>query len=481
MTAPSVQTTTLREQVFIGGEWVHPQHGGKRTDVIDASNAAVLGSVARGSAADVDRAVGSARDAFTEWSQTSPEHRATMLESLRDALAERAEEAARLISLEVGTPTLISQRVQVGLPLQTLQGFADAARHHPWEESVGPTLVLREPAGVVGAITPWNYPLHQLVGKVGAALAAGCTVVAKPADVAPLSTFLLAEACEAAGLPAGFFNLVTGPGREVGEALAGHPGIDVLSFTGSTTVGARVAALAAANITRVALELGGKSASVLLDDADLPRAVKASVNNAFLNSGQTCSAWTRLVVPRERQAEVLGMAEAAAAKLTLGHPLAEGTRLGPLASAAQQRTVRDYIDLGISEGATLVTGGSGAPADLTEGFYVTPTVFGDVDRSARIAQEEIFGPVLCVIPHDGDEDAIAIANDSAYGLAGAVWSADEERGMAAVRRIRTGQIDLNGARFNPFSPFGGYKHSGIGREFGNIGIDEFVEIKGVQR
>jgi aldehyde dehydrogenase (NAD+) len=436
---------------------VHPQHGGERTDVIDASNAALLGSVARASSADVDLAVGLARDAFTEWSRTFPEHRATTPGSLRDALAERAQEAARLISLEVGSPTLVSQRVQLGWPLQTLQGLADAARHHPWEESVGLTLVLPEPAGMVGAIPSWNYSLHQLVGGVRAALAAGCTVVAKSAEVAPTSTSLLAEACEAAGPPARALNLVTGP-------------------TGSTTVGARVAALAAANITRAALELASKSASVLLDDADLPPAVKVSVNSAFLNSGQAASAWTRLVVPRERQAEVLGMAEAAATKLTLGHALAAGTRPGPLASAAQQRTVRDYSDPRTSGGATLVTGGSGAPTDLTEGFYISPTVFGDVKRSARIAQEEIFGPALCLPPHDGDEYAI----DSAYGLGGAVWPAGEEWGMAPVHSMRTGQIDLNGARLYPFSPFGGYKHSGMGRKVGNIGIDESVDSMGVQ-
>ena len=472
---------TVRDRLFISGEWVTPTEDDGLTDVINAADGTVLGRVARGGQADVDWAVAAARRAFDTWSQTACEERAGALEAVRDALAARQEVAARLISLEVGTPTLISQRVQVGLPLQTLQGYADAARSYAWEETIGNSVVLREPAGVVGAITPWNYPLHQLVGKVGGALAAGCTVVAKPADVAPLSAFLLADAIAEAGLPPGVFNLVSGPGRRVGEALARQPGIDVLSFTGSTEVGARVAALAAANITRVALELGGKSASVVLDDADLPRAVKASVNNAFLNSGQTCSAWTRLVVPRARQDEALELARAAAAKLTLGHPLGGGTRLGPLASAAQQETVRQYIEIGRKEGATLVIGGPEQPEGLPDGFYVQPTIFGDVDRSSRIAQEEIFGPVLVVIPHDGDDDAVAIANDSSYGLTGGVWSADEERALRVARRVRTGQIDLNGGRFNPAAPFGGYKKSGIGREFGPFGIDEFVEVKAVQR
>jgi len=430
---------------------------------------------------DVERAVRAARTAFETWSQTSPQERAGYLEAIRDALTSRAAEAARLISLEVGTPLRISERVQVGLPLRTLQGFADAARAHTWTTEIGNSTILREPAGVVAAITPWNYPLHQLVGKVGAALAAGCTVVAKPAGVAPLSAYLLADAIVEAGLPDGVFNLVSGPGREVGEALAAHPGIDVVSFTGSTEVGARIAALAARTITRVTLELGGKSASVVLDDADLATAVKASVNNAFLNSGQTCSAWTRLVVPRDRHDEALELARAAAERLTLGHPLADGTRLGPLASAAQQASVRDYIQLGLAEGAELILGGPEQPAGLPEGFYVRPTIFGGVDRSARIAQEEIFGPVLAVITHHGDDDAVAIANDSPYGLAGAVWSSDDDRALRVARRIRTGQVDINGGRFNPDAPFGGYKKSGIGREFGPFGIEDFTEIKAVQR
>jgi aldehyde dehydrogenase (NAD+) len=472
--------TIIRDRVFIDGRWEAPAFPSIGIDVIDSSNGQVMGAAIAGGPKDVDRAVSAARSSLQDWSSTSPERRAHLLESVADALEAQQDEAARIISLEVGTPTLISRRVQVGLPVATLRAFAEAARNLHWQTTIGNSLVEREPAGVVGAITPWNYPLHQLVGKVGGALAAGCTVVAKPSELAPLSTFLLAEACEKAGVPPGVFNLVSGTGPVVGEALAAHPGIDLLSFTGSTKVGARVSALAAPNITKVTLELGGKSASIILDDADLPRAVKTSVGNAFLNSGQTCSAWTRLLAPRERHDEIVDIAVASAERLRLGHPLAEGTRLGPLVSAQQQASVRAHIRAGREE-ARLVTGGEGQPSDLPDGFYVRPTIFANVDNSASIAQNEIFGPVLVIIPHDGDDDAARIANATPYGLAGGVWSSDNDRALRVARRLRTGQVDINGAAFNPSSPFGGYKHSGLGREFGPHGIEEFTEIKAIQR
>ncbi|MCU1482975.1 MAG: aldehyde dehydrogenase [Subtercola sp.] len=465
---------------YIGGSWVDPAESHSPLVVTDASDGSTLGTVPDGSAADVDRAVDAARAAFPAWAALSPSERSGALLRVRDALAERAADASRIISLEVGTTARIADAVQVGLPLKTLAGFADAALHISEDQQLGNSTVAREPAGVVGAITPWNYPLHQLVGKAGGALAAGCTVVCKPAGVAPLSAFILADAIAAAGLPAGVFNLVSGSGSVVGTALARHPGIDVLSFTGSTAVGAEIAAAAATNITRVALELGGKSASVILDDVELERAVKTSVNNAFLNSGQTCSAWTRLVVPRAAQERVIEIAISVAEKLTVGHPLDPATRLGPLASAEQQSSVLDYIAKGEQE-ARLVFGGSSAPEGFAEGYYVRPTIFADVDNRSQIAQQEIFGPVLCIIPHDGDDDAIRIANDSAYGLAGGVWCADEGRALAAARAIRTGQVDINGGAFNPIAPFGGFKHSGIGREFGLLGVEEFTELKAIQR
>jgi aldehyde dehydrogenase (NAD+) len=475
---------THRTEHFIGGAWVAPTQPHSVVVVTNAADGSDLGTVPYGSADDVDLAVAAARSAFPAWSALTGQERSGAILRLRDALADRAAVASWVISLEVGTTACISDAVQVGLPLKTLAGFADAALHINDELHSGNSTIVREPAGVVGAITPWNYPLHQLVGKVGGALAAGCTVVCKPANLAPLSAFLLADAAEAAGLPAGVFNLVSGTGSVVGEWLARHPGIDVLSFTGSTEVGSSIAAAAATNITRVALELGGKSASVILDDADLEKSVKASVNNAFLNSGQTCSAWTRLVVPRDAQDRVVEIAVGVAHNLTVGHPLDPATRLGPLASAEQKRIVLEYIAIGVEE-ARLVYGGAGLPDgipdDSADGYYVRPTIFADVDNASRIAQEEIFGPVLCIIPHDGDEDAIRIANDSPYGLAGGVWCSDENRATEAARRIRTGQVDINGGAFNPFAPFGGYKRSGMGREFGLAGVEEFTELKAIQR
>ena len=469
-----------RGRFFIDGRWTAPLVSAPAMEVTDSSTGGRLGSVPAGGAGDVDRALAAAQGAADEWRRTDPGERASALEAVREHLAARLDEIAQVISLEVGTPGNISKKVQVGLPLATLQGFADSARSFEWDRPVGNSIVTREGAGVVAAITPWNYPLHQLVGKVGGALAAGSTVVAKPASDAPLAAFALADAIEAAGLPAGVFNLVSGGGAAAGEPLACDPRVDLVSFTGSTSVGAHIAALAAANVTRMSLELGGKSASIVLDDADLERAVRSSVGNAFLNSGQTCSAWTRLVVPRALQDRVIEIAAASVERLRLGHPLEESTRLGPLVSAAQQRSVRAHIDRGAGI-ARLITGGSAQPAGLETGFYVAPTIFADVDNSSPLGQEEIFGPVLSIIPFDSEEQAVAIANDSPYGLAGGVWSADPERAVAVARRIRTGQVDINGAAFNPVAPFGGVKSSGYGREFGEYGIEEFTVTKAIQR
>ena len=467
--------------LYVDGKWQPPAVAAPLTDVLGPADGAVVTRVPAGGAADVDRAVTAARKAFDAWSATPPADRAAALTALGEGLAARSDELAELIALEVGMPLKLARRVQVAGPLMVLASYAKLAAEYEFTKEVGNSLVVREPAGVVGAILPWNYPLYLLVSKVGPALAAGCPIVLKPADVAPGPAFVFAEVCEAVGLPAGVFNLVSG-GDEVGKAIAAHPGIDVISFTGSTASGASVAKAAAANIARVALELGGKSANIILDDADLAKAVSAGVNNAFLNSGQTCAAWTRMLVPAHLQDEVCALAEKAVARLPVGHPLDETSRLGPLASEQQLRIVTSYIESGLAEGARLVTGGPGTPDGVNAGgYYVQPTVFADVTPEMRIAREEIFGPVLSIMPYTDEDEAVRIANDTDYGLHGAVFSADPDRALAVARRLRTGQVDINGGAWNPLAPFGGYKKSGLGRELGEAGLEEYLETKAIQR
>jgi aldehyde dehydrogenase (NAD+) len=470
----------IRDRFFIGGAWIAPS-GKQAIDVHNAGNGAVMGRVPLGDDRDVDRAVAAARSALPEWSATSKETRSDYLDKISAGLKARADEIARLIAQEVGMPIKLSARIQAGLPIANFSNYAKLIRDFKFEERVGNSVVVREPVGVVGAITPWNYPLHQIALKVAPALAAGCTVVLKPSEVAPFNAFVLAEVIEAAGLPKGVFNLVTGLGAEAGEALVKHPGVDMISFTGSTRAGKRISELASQSIKRVALELGGKSASVILDDADLAAAVKSTVNGCYLNSGQTCTALTRMLVSENNYAEAARLAAEVAKSFTVGDPLAESTRLGPLSSQAQLERVRGYIKKGVQEGAELVAGGAeppeGAPAG---GYYVRPTVFGRVKNSMTIAQEEIFGPVLAIIPYQDEEDAIRIANDSPYGLAGAVWSKDEARAQRVARRIRAGQVDVNGGAFNMNAPFGGFKQSGRGREAGVYGLEEFLEYKSLQ-
>ncbi len=377
-------------------------------------------------------------------------------------------------------PLILSQLVQVGLPVATFASMGPVTEAFTWEQTIGNSLVVREPIGVVGAITPWNYPLHQIAAKVAPALAAGCTVVLKPSEVAPLNAFVLAEVLEELGLPAGVFNLVTGVGPVAGEAIASHRLVDMVSFTGSTRAGRRVSELAASTVKRVALELGGKSANVLLADADLTRAVNDGIGKCYLNSGQTCSALTRMLVPRDRLDEVEQLATAAAESWTPGDPFEPATRLGPLVSAVQRDRVRSYIKAGTDEGAQLLTGGSEPPEGLDRGYFVRPTVFGSVTRDMTIAREEIFGPVLSIMPYDSEEEAVEIANDTDYGLAGGVWSADADHAKSVARRLRTGQVEVNGGGFNPGAPFGGYRQSGNGREFGAFGLEEFLEVKSLQ-
>ncbi|MFI5611452.1 aldehyde dehydrogenase family protein [Amycolatopsis sp. NPDC051903] len=468
-----------RNVLYIGGEWV-PAAGGATIAVENPATEEVLARIPEGTADDVDRAVRAAREAFPAWSATTRAERADLLRKLHEGLAKRAEQIGETIARDVGTPLRIATRIQAALPQTDVQTYVDLLGQDEPEEKVGNSLIVREAAGVVAAITPWNYPLHQITAKIAPALAAGCTVVVKPSEVAPLSAYQLFDALREAGFPAGVINLVTGYGPVVGEALATHPDVDVVSFTGSVRAGTRVAELAARSVKRVTLELGGKSANVILADADLATAVKVGVSNAFLNAGQTCTAWTRMLVPREKHEEAVALAKKFAEGFTPGDPLDAKTKLGPLVSAAQRERVRGYIEKGVAEGATLVTGGAEAPEGLDTGFFVRPTVFAGVDPDSTIAQEEIFGPVLSIIPFDDEEDALRIANNSTYGLHGAVWSADQDRAVAFARRVRTGQIDVNGGAYNPLAPFGGYKSSGVGREMGRPALDEFTEIKSIQ-
>jgi betaine-aldehyde dehydrogenase len=478
--APFDPSRIPTDRFYIGGAWVAPRGDG-RIDVINPATEAVIAQVPEGSVEDAALAVAAARAAFPEWSARSVEERAAIVQRIADGVKARADELAALIATEVGMQLRLAKLIQVGSPAASWAAYARIAREFPYEEKLANSLVVREPIGVVACITPWNFPLTQITHKVAPALAAGCTVVLKPSEVAPLNAYVLAQIIDEAGVPPGVFNLVTGYGPVVGEALAAHPDVDMVSFTGSTRAGKRVSELAAQTVKRVALELGGKSASLVLDDADLAAAVKGTLSACFLNSGQTCSAHTRLLVPEARYDEVKALAQKAAAGFQVGDPFAETTKLGPLVSAAQRDRVRAYIAKGLAEGAELIAGGTDAPSGLAAGYYVQPTVLGNVKPGDTIAQEEVFGPVLAIITYRDEADAVRIANDTVYGLGGGVWSADPERALRVARRLRTGQVDINGGTFNLNAPFGGYKQSGNGREYGHHGYAEFFETKAIQR
>ncbi|MER5185404.1 aldehyde dehydrogenase family protein [Streptomyces sp. NPDC002896] len=471
-----------RDLLYIGGAWVEST-GDERLAVVDPAHEKAFGHAPAGTASDVDRAVRAAREASASWAATDPAARADALSAIADGIERRVEEIAALITREMGMPLAQSRMFQAGLAALDFRTAAGVVTTIDWEEPLGSSLLVRDPVGVVGCITPWNYPLHQLAAKAASALAAGCTVVIKPSELTPLDALVLAEICEETGLPAGVLNIVTGTGTTVGEALVTHPGVDMISFTGSTRAGARVQELAAQRVKPVALELGGKSASVLLDDADLDAAVTAGVQGCFINSGQTCNALTRLVVPRRLLDEVEQRIVALVDEVKVGDPFDPGTTLGPLTSSAQRDRVAGFVDGALDAGTRLLAGGPQAASGLPKaGFYAPPTVFTDVAPDSTLAQEEVFGPVLAVIPYDGgDEDAVALANDSDYGLSGAVWSADPDRALASARRIRTGQVSVNNAAYNPLAPFGGVKRSGHGRELGPHGLMEFTTLKAIQR
>ncbi|GAB2841718.1 aldehyde dehydrogenase family protein [Actinocorallia aurea] len=453
---------------------------GALIDVTDPATGEVVAQIPEGTAADVDAAVEAARAAFPAWSATAPEERAAVLQRVADGMKAHAEEIATTISAEMGAPISLARNAQAALPVLATEASITAAADFPWTEQRANSLIVREAIGVVGAITPWNFPLQQLVTKVVPALLAGNTVVLKPSEVAPLSARVFAEITTEAGLPDGVLNLVNGTGPVVGEAISAHPKIDMISFTGSTAAGKRITAAAAGNVKRVALELGGKAAHIILPDADLAEAAVRGLSYAWINGGQACGAWSRMLVPADLHDEAVEILREAAKGYTVGAPTDPATVIGPLASETQRERVEGYIAKGIADGATLVVGGTGRPDGLDTGAYVKPTIFANVDPYSVIAQEEIFGPVLMLIPYTDEDEAVEIANSTIYGLNAAV-TGGEEQAMAVARRLRVGQVDVNDGAINFLAPFGGYKQSGNGRELGHEGLSEFLETKAISR
>jgi aldehyde dehydrogenase (NAD+) len=466
-------------EFYIDGRWVPPATQTRTLDVVNPATEQVVARVSAGTPADVDRAVAAARRAFETFGRTTREERVALLERIAAVYEKRLAEIAETISQEMGAPMSLARAAQAPAGLGHLKQTLCVLKDYPFVEAKGTTRIIREPIGVCGLITPWNWPMNQIMCKVAPALAAGCTMVLKPSEIAPLSGIMTAQLLHEAGVPAGVFNLVNGEGPVVGAAMAAHPGIDMMSFTGSTRAGTQVAKAAADTVKRVAQELGGKSANILLDDADFPRMVKHGVRACFNNSGQSCNAPTRMLVPRARLAETVAIAKETAEGTVVGNPLGEKTNLGPVASKAQFEKVQKLIEKGIAEGAELVAGGAGRPPGVDRGYFVRPTVFTNVRNDMTIAREEIFGPVLCIIPYDTEEDAVRIGNDTPYGLSGYVASGDPDRAFRVASRLRTGNVHLNGATVDYAAPFGGYKQSGNGREWGEFGFEEFLEVKAV--
>ncbi len=468
------------DKFYINGEWTAPSGSGK-IEVINPATEEVIGTVPSGNAADADAAIRAARAAFDGWAALSIEERTGYVEKLAAEMAAQGEAIGQCVSQEQGMPIPSAIQVQAGLPTGVMANYVEVGKAYAAAEPerIGNSEIVKEPIGVCSFITPWNYPLHQIVGKVAPALVAGCTMVLKPSSETPLNAFLFAEIVDKVGLPKGVFNLVSGPGRTLGEAMCVHEEVDMISLTGSTTAGKRIGELASGSIKRVCLELGGKSANVILEDADLAKAIPASVMGMMFNCGQTCSALTRMIVPKDKQDEIAAIAKGVAEGISIGDPTVETNFMGPVVSKEQQDTIHGYIRKGIEEGATLLTGGTEPPEGINQGYYVKPTIFTDVKSDMTIAQEEIFGPVLCIVPYETEEEAIRIANDSIFGLSGGVWAGTEERARSVAMKMRTGQVAINGGAFNLAAPFGGYKQSGNGRELGAHGLDEFLESKAI--
>lgn len=476
----STLSNAVHDRLYIGGQWV-PASTPETLSVINPYTEEVIGTIPAGDATDVDRAVAAAREAFPGWTATPVAERIDLLDAVAARLSDRGDELAAVICSEVGTPITLARLIQVGLPTMSFASMRGLVSDMAFEEEIGNSLVVREPVGVVAAIAPWNYPLHQMAAKLAPALAAGCTAVIKPSEVTPLSTYVLMEILDEVGLPPGVVNMVTGLGTVIGEAMIGHPGVDMVTFTGSEGVGRHIGEVTGRNLVPSSLELGGKSACIVLDDADLELAISSGMTRCLLNSGQTCIAQTRLLVPRSRLAEAEAIATAVAQAHTMGDPSDPATLLGPMVTAQHRERVRQHIRGAIDDGARLILGGPDAPEGLSTGFFVAPTIFSDVTSDMKIAQEEVFGPVLVILAYDDEDDAVRIANDTRFGLSGAVWSGDEEHAMRVARRIRTGQIDVNGGAFNPCAPFGGVGASGHGRELGPHGLEEFFYLKSIQR
>lgn len=471
--------TTSYNQLYINGKWKAP-HGSRQIEVINPATEQVIGTVPEGSQEDVEQAMKAARAAFHSWSTTSASVRSIYLSRLVEEMKLHKDQMALAITYELGMPLHFSLDIQVLGPIVGLESHIDITHQLEEEKHIDNSIIYNEAIGVCSLICPWNYPLHQLIGKVAPALAAGCTMVVKPASETPLNAFLLAQMIDNIGLPAGVFNLVTGPGNTVGEAMCVHPEVDLVSFTGSTQAGIQIAKVAADSVKRVCQELGGKSPLIITEDADIEAAVSFCVQDVMLNSGQTCTALTRMLVPYSRYDEVLLHAKQAAEKITIGDPLNNQNYMGPMSSKKQQDIVLNYIKKGIEEGASLLTGGLDKPLGLEQGFYIRPTIFCNVKNKMVIAQEEIFGPVLCIIPYKTLDEAISIANDSPFGLSAAVWDDSKEQALEVARKIKAGQVYINGAEFNYQAPFGGVKQSGNGREWGIVGAMEYIELKSIQ-